>query len=288
MKTAYVSSGTSGSSTERRRGKRATAASTRSRTAGRRARSRRRRPRAPRATRARALEARRERLEHPLARLDVGADRAGGVEARRQRPAAVERDEPVRRLVPDDAAARGRDPDRAGRVGAERRLLRGRRRGRRRAAARSARDAAGEARVRDVAEMRVLGGRAVRKLVQVGLADYGVACLLEQSDRRRRLGAGRGRRRSRSRTSSPARPCRTGPSPPAGSRAGDSVAGRSLRSPRSALRGALGTMRIPSCDGKFSRGPGTGARRRRCRRRGAGRRRRGPSPASGSSARAPG
>ena len=68
------------------------------------------------------LEAGHERRQHPLAALDVERQRPAGVEARGERPAAVERDEAVRRLVPDEAAARGRDPDRAGGVRAERRI----------------------------------------------------------------------------------------------------------------------------------------------------------------------
>ena len=93
----------------------------------------------------------------------------------------------MRRLVPDDAAAGGGDPDRAGGVGAERCVREpGGDRGRR-AAARAARDAAGEAWVGHVAEVRVLGGRAVRELVQIRLADVRVAGLLEQPHRGRRL-----------------------------------------------------------------------------------------------------
>ena len=54
---------------------------------------------------------------------------------------------------------------------------------RRGAPARPAGDAAREARVRDVAEMRVLGGRPVRELVQVRLADVHVARILEPQHR---------------------------------------------------------------------------------------------------------
>ena len=125
------------------------------------------------------LEAGHERGQHPLAALDVERERPAGVEARREWPAPVERDETVRRLVPDDAAARGGDPDRAGGVRAERRVGEPCRQRRRGASARAAGDAAREARVRDVSEVRVLGGRPVRELVQVRLADVHVARILE-------------------------------------------------------------------------------------------------------------
>ena len=93
----------------------------------------------------------------------------------------------MRRLVPDDAAAGCWDPNRAGRVGAECRVGEAGRDGGRRAPARPARDAARETRVRHVAEVRVLGGRPVRELVQVRLADVRVTRVLEQPHRRRRL-----------------------------------------------------------------------------------------------------
>ena len=56
--------------------------------------------------------------------------RAGVVEARREREAALERDEPVGRLEADDAAAGGRDPDRAARCPSRARRRRGSRRAR--------------------------------------------------------------------------------------------------------------------------------------------------------------
>ena len=134
-------------------------------------------------------EVRDEHLQHPRARLDVAGHRAGVVVAGGERPAAVERYEPVARLEADDAAACGGDPDRAAGVGAERRVGEpGRERGRR-APARAARDATRGGGVGHGAEVRVLGGRAVGELVQVRLADVRVARLFEQPH------GGRGRRR---------------------------------------------------------------------------------------------
>ncbi len=118
-----------------------------------------------------------------LAGRDARRHRARDVEARRERPAAVDGDEPVRRLVPDDPAAGGGDPDRAGRVGAERRVGEpGRERGRG-AAARAARDAPGRRRVRHRPVVRVLGRRPVGELVQVRLPVHVPACVLEQRNR---------------------------------------------------------------------------------------------------------
>ena len=142
---------------------------------------------------------------------DVCGHRPGVVEARREREDAVGRDEPVARLEADDAAAGGGDPDRAARVGAERRLGETGRDRRRRAAARAARGAAGRGRVRDGAVVEVLRGDPVGELVQVRLADVGVAGLLEAGDGDRGLGRARGRRTPPTRTSSGCRPCRTGP-----------------------------------------------------------------------------
>ena len=62
-------------------------------------RSRRRRPRAPRAIQLAGSKPGASAASIRSHALDVARDRPGGVEARRERPAAVERDEPVRRLV---------------------------------------------------------------------------------------------------------------------------------------------------------------------------------------------
>ena len=114
-------------------------------------------------------------------------------------------------LKPTIAAAGGGDPDRAARVGAERRVGEpGRERGRR-AAARAAGDPARERRVRDRPVVRVHGRDPVRELVQVRLADVRVAGGLEPRHGLGGLARARGRRRRSSRTSWSARPCRTGP-----------------------------------------------------------------------------
>ena len=88
------------------------------------------------------LEPGRERAHHRRALLDRPRHRACVVHGRRERKAALERDEPVGRLEADDAAAGGRDPDRAAGVRAERGVgeVRGERGGG--AAARPAGDAA--------------------------------------------------------------------------------------------------------------------------------------------------
>ena len=143
-----------------------------------------RRPRPPRATRACAARSPgASASHHRRALLDRPRHRPGVVEARREREAALERDEPVGRLEADDAAARGRDPDRAAGVRAERGVGEpgGERGGR--AAARPAGDAPGRERVRHVPVVRVLRGRPVGELVQVRLADVRVAGRLEPPHR---------------------------------------------------------------------------------------------------------
>ena len=142
-----------------------------------------------RARRGLRREARRERVHHRHALGDRSRHRAGVVVARRERPAAVERHEPERRLEADDAAERGGDPDRAARC--------------RVPSAASARPAAsaaaeppleppairpGATRVRHPAEVRVHRRDAVRELVQVRLADVRVAGRLEPADGFGRLG----------------------------------------------------------------------------------------------------
>ena len=106
----------------------------------------------------------------------VPCHRPDVVEARRKREATVRRHEVVGRLETDRAATRGRDPDRSAGVRAERRVREARRERRRRAAARAAGYTAGRERVRNRPVVRVLRGRSVRELVQVRLADVGVAC----------------------------------------------------------------------------------------------------------------
>ncbi len=131
------------------------------------------------------LEIVREDSEQLGAAGDRVGERARVVEARREREAAVQRDEAVGRLEADDAAAGGRDPDRAARVGSEGRVGEPRRERRRRAAAGAARDPVAPERIRDGAEVRVDRRDPVGELVQVGFADV---------DPARRLGAAHGLR----------------------------------------------------------------------------------------------
>ena len=129
------------------------------------------------------LEPGRQRLQHPLAALDVAGHRPHMVVARREREAALGRHEAPGRLEAGDAAARRRDPDRAAGVRAERRVGEPGRQCRRGAAARAAGDPAGRSGVRHGAEVLVLGGRAERELVQVGLADVRIAGRLQPPHR---------------------------------------------------------------------------------------------------------
>ena len=149
---------------------------------------------------------------------DVARHRPGVVEARREREHAVERHEPVRRLEAGDPAARGRDADRAARVGAEADVDEPGGDRRRRAAARATRDAAGRGRVRHRAVVGVLRGDAVGELVQVRLAGVRVARAPRAGARPPRSPPARARRTPPTRTSCAPRPCRTDPSPRAGSR----------------------------------------------------------------------
>jgi hypothetical protein len=66
------------------------------------------------------LEPGRERAHHRRAFLDRARHRAGVVHGRREREAALERNEPVGWLEADHAAACGRDADRAAGVRTER------------------------------------------------------------------------------------------------------------------------------------------------------------------------
>ena len=198
------------------------------------------------ASRARGLVAGHERAQGLLARRDVARHRPGVVEARREREAAVERDEAVRRLEADDPAAGGGDPDRAAGVRSERELGGAEGEGGGVPAARAARDAPGRARVGDDAEVRVLGGRPVRELVQVRLPDVAVAGRLERERPPRRSSRARARRRAASRTSSRARRCRRGPSPRAGSRRLPS--GRARKTPGGQSRGFLIELEIQKRD----------------------------------------
>ena len=129
----------------------------------------------------RRLELRDERLHHGDALGDRSRHRPGVVVARRERPAALQRDEPVRRLEPDDAAVRGRDPDRAAGIRAERGIRESRRERRGGAAARAAGNASLANRIRNPAVVRVHGCDPVRELVKVRLADVDVARGLEQA-----------------------------------------------------------------------------------------------------------
>src|SRR5205823_14017009 len=96
------------------------------------------------------------------------------VKARRQGEAAVDRNEPEARLEAEDAAAGGRNPDRPGGIGAERRVGQAGGEGRSGTAARAARGPAWRARVRHGAVVRVLRRDPVGELVQVGLADVDI------------------------------------------------------------------------------------------------------------------
>ena len=96
------------------------------------------------------------------------------VEAGGERKTAVDRDEPVRRLEADDAAAGGGDADRAAGVGSQGRVGEPGRERRSRASRRAAGDPSRCDRVRDSAEVRVLRRDAVRELVQIRLADVRV------------------------------------------------------------------------------------------------------------------
>src|SRR2546425_1259500 len=104
------------------------------------------------------------------------------VEAGGEREAAFERDEAVRRLEADDFAAGGRDGARAPGGGAEGGRGEPGGGGAGGPAARPAGDPSGRDRVRDGAEVGVLGGRPVGELVEVRLADVRVAALLEAGD----------------------------------------------------------------------------------------------------------
>ncbi len=129
-------------------------------------------------------------------------ERADLVERRAEGEQAVARDAAVGRLEADDAAQRRRLADRAAGVGAERDRREAGRDRDRRAAARSARDAIERPRVARHAERRVLGRRAHRELVAVGLAEDDRAGRFEALDGGRGVGRhealedprGRGRR----------------------------------------------------------------------------------------------
>ena len=99
---------------------------------------------------------------------DAAGHRAGVVERRAQRDAAVVGDAAVGRLDRGDARQRGRDAQRAGGVGAHRRRDHARRQGRGRAAARPAGRAVERPRVADL-----VGGPAGGELVRVAVARRG-------------------------------------------------------------------------------------------------------------------
>ncbi len=128
------------------------------------------------------MEAGRERLEHRRALGDRSGHGPGMVEGRGEREAAFQRDEAVGRLEADDAAAGGRNPDRAAGVGSEGRVREPGGEGSRRASARAARDPPAGDRVGNGAEVCVLRGDAVGELVEVGLSDVRVAGALQAND----------------------------------------------------------------------------------------------------------
>ena len=128
------------------------------------------------------------RGEHVGGVLDGARERPDLVERRAEGEQAVARDAAVGRLEADDAAQRGRLADRAAGVGAERDRRQAGRHRDRRAAARAAGDAVERPRVAGDAERRVLGRRAHRELVAVGLAEDDRAGRLEALDGRRRVG----------------------------------------------------------------------------------------------------
>ena len=111
------------------------------------------------------------RAEQQRAVLGAARERAGLIEARRERDHAVARADAVRRLDPGDAGEARRLADRAAGVGAGR----GRQQARRHRSGRAARRAAGHAarvpRIANHAERRVLVAGAHRELVAVELAE---------------------------------------------------------------------------------------------------------------------
>ena len=124
-------------------------------------------------------------------REDVGGvlhgprERADLIERRAEGEQAVARDAAVGRLEADDAAERARLADRAAGVGAERDRRQAGRHRDRGAAARPARDAIQRPRIARHAERRVLGRRAHRELVAVGLAEDDRAGRFQALDGRR-------------------------------------------------------------------------------------------------------
>ena len=118
-----------------------------------------------------AIVATGDRVEQRRRVAGVAGERPDLVERAGERDDAVAADPAVGRLHPDDPAQRRRLADRAAGVGADReRRVEGRHR-RRRAAAAAARHAVERPRVGRRAVGRVLGGRAHRELVHVGLAE---------------------------------------------------------------------------------------------------------------------
>ena len=104
------------------------------------------------------------------------------IERGRKRDQPVARDAAVGRLQADDAAERGRLPDRAAGIGAERNGREAGGDGDSRAAAGSAGDVIRVPRIARGSERRVFGRRSHRKLVAVGLAHHDGARRLEPSD----------------------------------------------------------------------------------------------------------
>ncbi len=133
------------------------------------------------------LEAVGERAHHLDAAADRSRHRAAVVEARCERKAAFERDEPVAGLEADDPAAGRRDADRAPGVRAEGSVGESCRQSGSRASARAAGHPTRERRVRHGSVVGVHRGDPVGELVQVRLPDVCVAGRFEPGDRLGRL-----------------------------------------------------------------------------------------------------
>ena len=120
--------------------------------------------------------------------FDRVRERSDLIERRRESDDAPARHAPVRRLHTDDAAERGRLPDRATGIGAERKEHLAGRDGDRRTAGRPARYAFEAPGVLDRPESGVLIGRTHREFVEVGLPDHDRAPRVETLHDRRGVG----------------------------------------------------------------------------------------------------
>ena len=151
------------------------------------------------------------RAEQQRAVGDVAGERAGLVERGRERDHPVAADRAVGRLHPDDPAQRGGLADRAAGVGADRPRGDAGGDGGRASTARTAGHARRVPRVERRAVGRVLGRRAHRELVLVGLAQQRPAGLEQLGARSSRCTAGGSPRGSSSRPGSGRPRCRRGP-----------------------------------------------------------------------------